>query len=126
MTDPVADLEARIIDQAGDAVIAIDRSGDITHWNQHASRLFGWTIDEVRGSSIELMIPEKLRGPHWHGFDAAMAAGHLSSDGAARRTKALTKGGDPVYVEMTFAVLTDEAGQAVGAIAVARQAPPRS
>lgn len=50
-----------------------------------------------------------------------MSSGHLASDGRARRTKALTGDGATVYVTMTFAVINDESGRAVGSVAVARE-----
>ena len=71
------------------------------------------------------MIPERLRPLHDAAFNAAMASGHLRSDGRARRTKGLTADGGTVYVEMTFAVLNAPDGSALGSIAVAREAPPR-
>lgn len=112
---------ATALDQAGDAIIAIDRQGIIRTWNQHAVKLFGWPASEAVGQNVSLMIPERLREHHDRGFDAAMNSGHLASDGRARRTKSLTASGDTVYVTMTFAVVTDESGAAVGSVAVARE-----
>lgn len=119
------ELRSRVVDQAGDAIIAIDRDGIIRVWNQKCVELFGFPPEQALGSPVELIIPEKLREAHDHGFGAAMASGHLASDGRARRTKALTLSGEPTYVEMTFAVANDESGAAIGAIAVARPSPPK-
>lgn len=121
MTDDVNLLKAAALDQAGDAIIAIDRDGIITVWNLFAERLFGWTAAEVIGQDVKIMIPERLRGSHDRGFFAAMESGHLASDGRARRTKGLTASGGTVYVTMTFAVISDDAGAAVGSVAVARE-----
>src|SRR5437016_2847745 len=38
-------LEALLLEQAGVAVVAMDRDGVITGWNHHAEELFGWTRD---------------------------------------------------------------------------------
>lgn len=121
-------LVAETANQAGDAIIAIDREGIIRVWNQKCVEIFGWSAQVALGQSVNLIIPERYRAGHDHGFGAAMESGHLASDGAARLTRALTLSGEPAYVEMTFAVVNDSSGAAVGAVAVARTAskPQRS
>lgn len=114
-------LAAAALEHAGDAIIAVDPSGTITLWNQMATRLFGFTAEQAVGQSVDIIIPENLREAHWHGFDAAMKAGHLASDGRARRTKGITADGGKVYVTMTFAVITGQDGETVGSVAVARE-----
>lgn len=116
-----AHLSVAALDQAGDAIIVIDTDGIVREWNQHSVRLFGFTRNQAVGQNVSFMIPERLRAPHDAGFGAAMAADHLASDGAARRTKALTADGGTVYVTMTFAVITDDHGRAIGSVAVARE-----
>ncbi|MEL4359336.1 MULTISPECIES: PAS domain S-box protein [unclassified Luteococcus] len=115
------DMLLRALDQAGDAIIVIDREGLIRGWNQHAEKLFGHRTDDVLGQNVELMIPERLRSAHDQGFGAAMDSGHLASDGKARRTKAVRPDGSKVFVEMTFAVINDDSGAAIGSVAVARE-----
>lgn len=115
------ELLAAIFEQAGDAMIYIDREGVIQRWNRKAVELFGFTATQAVGENVTIMIPERLRDAHDKGFHTAVAQGRLSSDGKARRTKALTADGGKVYVEMTFAIVTGEGGQAVGSVAVARE-----
>lgn len=114
-------LVAQAANQAGDAIIAIDRQGRIVFWNRHCEQLFGHRTQDVLGESVSVMIPERLRAAHDAGFERAMDQGRLSSDGKARRTKALRPDGSSAYVEMTFAVVTDEKGEAIGSVAVARE-----
>lgn len=121
MTDDLTAFRAAAFDQANDALIAIDTDGTIVAWNLFAEKLFGWPAEEVIGQDVKVMIPERLRAGHDRGFFAAMESGHLASDGRARRTKSLTKSGEPVYVTMTFAVISDAQGSATGAVAVARE-----
>lgn len=110
-----------LVDHAGDAIIGIDRRGLVTVWNRKAAELFGFLAQDAIGKDVEFIIPERLRSAHHRGFSAAMASGHLRSDGRARRTKALTRDGSTIFVEMTFAVVTDADGQAIGSVAVARK-----
>jgi PAS domain S-box-containing protein len=49
-----------------------------------------------------------------------MAAGKVKSHGRAALTRAMHKSGRKLYVELSFAVLSDSSGHALGAIAIAR------
>ncbi|TBT85060.1 PAS domain S-box protein [Propioniciclava sinopodophylli] len=104
-------------DYANDALIAIDTDGIIRAWNLFAEKLFGWSAEDVIGQDVKIMTPERLRAAHDRGFFAAMESGHLASDGRARRTKSC----ENIYVTMTFAVISDASGAAIGAAAVARE-----
>lgn len=115
-----------ILQQAGDALIYADRQGIIRVWNAAAEHLFGFTADEAIGQSLDLIIPEKLRAAHWRGFDAAMASGQTKHAGAPTRTRALTKGGEVIYAEMTFSLVKDEASGDMGSVAMARLSPPKA
>ncbi len=126
MTDPTAsrldlDLSDAALEQAGDGIIVIDVDGIIRRWNHKSEELFGFTAEQAIGQTVEIIIPEKLRVAHEHGFTAAMASGHLASDGKPRRTRGVTADGGKVYVTMTFAVINAPDGTTVGAVAVARE-----
>ncbi|MCT1457977.1 FAD-dependent oxidoreductase [Aestuariimicrobium sp. p3-SID1156] len=120
------DLWGRALEQAGDAVIVIDREGLVRGWNEKAEDVFGHKRADILGHNIEVIIPPKLRSAHEMGFGAAMETGHLASDGRARLTKGIRGDGGSVYVEMTFAVINGDDGSAIGSVAVARQVPKPS
>ena len=108
-----------------DAVIYAGRGGKIALWNRAAAALFGYEAAEALGSSIDIIVPERLREPHWRGFEAAMASGTLKLSGRPTLTRALHKDGSRLYIEMSFA-LVKNAGSPVDSVAVARvAAPPR-
>src|SRR5262249_59367128 len=114
-------LAERILDQVADALISTDRSGAIIRWNRASAALFGYSAEEVLGKSVELIIPEHLRAAHWSGFDAAMTKGALKLQGRPTLTRAVHKSGQRLYVEMTFAIVKDDAqDEVVGAVAMAR------
>jgi PAS domain S-box-containing protein len=115
-----------ILEQTTDALIYADREGKIVRWNNAATSLFGFTAEEALGSSLDLIIPERLRAAHWVGFDRAMASGATRLSGKPTLTRALRKDGERLYVQMTFAVVKDDAGKVVGSVAMAREgAPPK-
>ncbi len=118
---------AAVAEQMADALIYADLAGRIVLWNRAAEALFGHTAAAVLGRSLDIIIPERLRSAHWNGYHRALAAGRTRGDGSPTRTKALTAAGETIYVEMSFAVVSDDTGQPLGSVAVARSAsPPKS
>ena len=115
-------LDESILEQAADAVIYANREGVIERWNAAAAALFGHAADEALGQSLDLVIPEHLRAAHWRGFDAAMSSGRARLGGRPMRTRGLHKSGRKLYLQMSFAPVTDRAGTAIGAVAIARDA----
>ncbi|WP_066454182.1 PAS domain-containing protein [Castellaniella caeni] len=115
-----------IIEQTTDALIYADRAGDIQRWNAAATALFGFPASEALGQNLDLIIPEHLRAAHWAGFEAAMERGRLKLGGRPTLTRGLHKDGRKLYVEMTFALVCDSAGEAVGAVAMARDVTERT
>ena len=114
-----------ILEQTTDALVYADREGNIARWNQAAVALFGYSATEALGQSLELIIPERLREAHWKGFDSAMASGSTRLAGRPSVTRAAHKNGEKLYVEMTFAVVKDQAGMVVGSVAIARDVTER-
>ncbi len=70
MTDQID--YAQLVSAIGDAIIISDAKGAITLWNPAAERMFGFTQAEAMGQSLDLIIPERLRGRHWEGYDKTM------------------------------------------------------
>ena len=118
-------LAEAIIEQAAEAIVFANRDGVIERWNAAASAMFGFPATEAIGQSLDLMIPERLREAHWRGFNAAMAAGKTRLGGRPTLTRALCKSGAKLYVEMSFALILDDAGSALGSVAVARDVTAR-
>lgn len=54
------------------AVVTSDELGQICGWSHGATSLFGWTQDEARGQSVEIIIPERIRSRHHEAFQAAL------------------------------------------------------
>lgn len=114
----------RIALDAGDALIFIDAQGVIRVWNAMAAALFGFSGQEALGQSVDLIIPAHLREAHWRGFHRAMASGHTASQ-EVRTTRGVHRDGRKLYVDMSFAIVTDGHGTALGSVAMARDATER-
>lgn len=111
-----------IVAQAPDAIIFADPKGVIRIWNDAAADLFGYAPNEAIGRSLDIVIPEHLRRAHWDGFGKAIASGRTVHGGEALRTRATQKNGQKLYVTLAFAVIKDQEGNAIGAMATARKA----
>jgi PAS domain S-box-containing protein len=123
--DDTSSLADSILEQIADAVIYADEKGTIRRWNHAAAALFGYGAAEALGRSLDLIIPEHLRAAHWHGFETAMSGGAMKLQGRPTLTRATHQSGRKLYVEMTFALVKDQAGAARGAVAVARDVTER-
>jgi PAS domain S-box-containing protein len=118
--DLAANVCDRIVAQMSEAVILADRAGRVMLWNRGAEVLFGHPAAEAMGQSLDIIIPEELRSRHWDGYHRAVSAGRTQLGARALPTKAVRKDGTTIYVELSFAVVLDETGAAVGALAVGR------
>ncbi len=114
-----------MIEQTSDALIYAGTDGTIQRWNAASEALFGFSRQEALGQSLDIIIPEHLRAAHWRGFDAAMASGQLKLSGKPTLTRALCKDGSKCYVEMTFALVKNDAGEVQGSVSIARDVTER-
>lgn len=114
-----------IVDQTPDAVIFADADGVIRVWNGGAEAVFGFSVAEAIGSSLDIIIAERFRRAHWEGYHRAMASGHTRHGAQVRTTRAIHKDGRKLYVELSFGVVVDEAGAVLGSVAVGRDGTAR-
>lgn len=125
MSTDAIDIPRRLVEQAADAVIFADRDGNIRIWNAAAEALFGFSRAQAIGQSLDLIIPDRLRAAHWEGFHRAVATGQTRLGGRAVITRSVNAAGATIYVEMSFALVSDERGEILGSVAVARDATQR-
>jgi PAS domain S-box-containing protein len=114
-----------ILECLSEALIFADPGGVIQIWNPGAEFIFGYTLDEAVGQSLDLIIPEHLRKAHWDGFNRAVSRGATAYGRRSVITRSLHKSGQQLYVDMSFAVVNDHAGKTIGATAIARNATER-
>jgi PAS domain S-box-containing protein len=118
-------LGSQIVDATQEAVIFADRDGRIQLWNGGAERVFGWTAAEAAGQSLDLIIPEKLRGRHWDGWKHVMETGVTRYASDLLAVPAVRKDGSRISLEFTVALVRDEAGEIAGIAAVLRDVTER-
>ena len=97
---------AELVADLADAVVIADADGTIVFWNQAATALFGWPAAEALGSSLDLIIPERLRGRHGDGYRQVMATGHTKYGQQLLEVPAVHRDGRPLSVAFTVTLLT--------------------
>ncbi|HZO22068.1 MAG TPA: PAS domain S-box protein [Steroidobacteraceae bacterium] len=114
-----SELVRSALDSSPDAMVLVDAKGLIVFANQQLSALFGYTRDQVRGQSIELLIPERFRGRH-PGHRATFAAEHrVRPMGVGLELFARRQDGSEFPVEISLSPINDTAaGGALVAAAI--------
>jgi PAS domain S-box-containing protein len=107
---------AAIVESSDDVILSKDLNGIITSWNGAATRLFGYSAEEMIGCSILKLIPE-----HLHSDEKTI----IESIRAGRRvdhfeTVRLTKSGQLIDVAITVSPLKDGQGKVIGASKILR------
>ncbi|MFC0575130.1 PAS domain-containing protein [Paraburkholderia solisilvae] len=121
---PTIDFE-QLVNAIGDAVIVSGPDGTITLWNPAAERMFGYTPDEALGKSLDLIIPERLRGRHWDGYNKTMATGETRYGHDLLKVPAVDRAGRAMSIAFTVALLRSPQGELSGIVAIIRDETAR-
>jgi PAS domain S-box-containing protein len=116
---------ARLVQAAGDAIIAADPEGRIVSWNPAAERIFGFTAHEALGQTLDLIIPERFRARHWDGYKQVMRTGQTKYGTEVLRVPARHKDGRPLSIAFTVALLSREDGDTEAIAAIVRDETSR-
>jgi PAS domain S-box-containing protein len=112
---------AAIVDSSDDAILSKNLNGIITSWNFGASRIFGYSADEMVGESILKLIPEELHS------DETLIIGQIRKGERVEHfeTVRLTKDGRRLNVALTVSPVRDERGNVIGASKILRDISAR-
>ena len=115
----------QLVQAIGDAVVAADPAGAIIVWSPAAERLFGHTEQEAMGQSLDLIIPQRQRQPHWDGYHKTMATGQTRYGNDVLRVPAVHKDGHTLSIAFTVALMHSPDGQVSAIVAVVRDESAR-
>ena len=111
---------AKLVESIGDAVVISDAQGIIIYWNPAAERIFGFSKAEAIGSTMDFIIPERLRHRHNEGYEHSMQTGTTRYGDKLLTVPALHKSGKPLSIAFTVSMIFDENHKAVAVAAVIR------
>jgi PAS domain S-box-containing protein len=120
-SDLVARRLAAIVDSSDDAIIGKDLNGIITSWNKGAERMFGYSAEEMIGTSIMRLIPPERQGEE----DKILSRIKRGERYDHFDTIRVTKDGRQRHVSLTISPIKDANGYVVGASKIARDITER-
>ena len=113
--DPLAFLGA-IVESSDDAIVSKTLEGRILSWNAGATRVFGYSRDEVIGESVTILIPHELRDEERQILDKLKRGERIEHFETTR----ITKDGRRIQVSLTISPVKDSAGNIIAASKIAR------
>lgn len=126
VTDLPEDLWRRLVEGSADAILYADAEGVIRLWNGAAERIFGFPASEAVGSTLDLIIPERLRGRHWDGWKKTMETGQTRyGAGELLAVPAVHREGRALSIEFSIQLLRSPGGAPAGMAAILRDVTAR-
>ena len=112
----VQGLLSLIVSSSDDAILSKDLKGTITSWNRGAERMFGYTPEEMIGSSILRIIPSDRHSEETAILSKLRRGERIDHYETVRQKK----DGRLLDISITVSPLTDEKGNVIGASKIAR------
>ncbi len=110
---PQSLFSSNLLEAVPDAMIAVDRDGEILHVNAQSEAMFGYSRDALVGRRIELLVPERYRGRHeGHRADYAEQP-KIRRMGAGLDLYGRRKDGSEFPVEISLSPVPSEGGTLV-------------
>jgi PAS domain S-box-containing protein len=119
--DSISRRLAAIVDNSDDAIIGKDLNSIITSWNQGAQRIFGYSEEEMIGTSVKRLIPADRQQEE----DEILAHLRRGERFDHFETIRVTKDGRELHVSLTISPIKDASGNIVGASKIARDITDR-
>jgi PAS domain S-box-containing protein len=107
---------AAIVASSDDVIVSKDLNGIITSWNDAATRVFGYSPEEIIGTTILRLIPEHLHSDEKRIIENIRAGRRIEHFETVR----LAKDGKPIDVSVTISPIKDEEGRVTGASKILR------
>jgi PAS domain S-box-containing protein len=107
---------AAIVASSDDVIVSKDLNGIVTSWNDAATRVFGYSPEEMIGASILKLIPEHLHSDEKTIIENIRAGRRIEHFETVR----LAKDGRLIDVSLTISPIKDENGQVIGASKILR------
>ena len=92
-----------VVQTANDAIISIDKWGNIIFWNNSAENIFGYSAEEVTGKPLTFLMPERFREAHQKGMNLLISTGKSKMIGKTVEMFGLRKDGHEFPVELSLA-----------------------
>jgi PAS domain S-box-containing protein len=95
-------------------IVCADTEGVVREWSPESADFFGYTAEEAIGRTVDLIVPDALRGRHWNGFDSAVGTGTLKRNAKPFTIVALHKNGKLVPIRAKLELIRSDDGSVTG------------
>jgi PAS domain S-box-containing protein len=112
--------DAQILASVRDSIIVTDLNGIVTYWNAGATRLFGWTAEEMIGRHYTDRFPEPTRT--WIADEISRRA---TGEDWVGEFEDWRKDGSRVWIDARVSRIVDVAGRPVGILGVSHDITDR-
>jgi PAS domain S-box-containing protein len=112
--------DALLLANVHDAIVVTDLDGIVTYWNEGATRLFGWTAEEIVGRHYADRFPESVRP--WIREEIRSRAEGTTWTGEFEDYR---KDGSRVWIDSRVTHVTDAAGRVVGILGLSHDITER-
>ena len=114
--DELYSLFSSIVESSDDAIISKDLNGVITSWNPAATRIFGYSPEEMIGQPVLRLFPDELKYQEEEILRKLRAGERIEHFETIR----LRKDGTRLHVSLTTSPLVGRHGQVIGGSKIVR------
>jgi len=101
--------DARLLANVGDCIMVTDAVGIVTHWNDAATRTFGWTAEEMCGQPLLNRFPEEARS-----FVADLTRRIAAGQDWSGEFEDYHKDGSRIWIDARVVRICNASGQLIG------------
>ncbi len=117
--ESLAESEERyriVAETASDAIITIDKDSTIIFANPATENIFGYSIDEMVGSKLTMLMPERMKESHRRGMAQYLTTGNRTVDWNGIELPGRHKDGSERLLSISFGEYRSERHQSFTAI----------
>lgn len=110
-TEELRKLLETIVENSEDAIIGVTLEGEIVSWNSSAERIYGYSLAEVKGATLSMLLPSYQPDSFFHLLERVKSGEKIDY----YETTGLTKKGDKINLMIKILPVIDSSGNIIGA-----------
>ncbi len=92
-----------VVETANDAIVSVDAHGNVIFWNHGAESIFNYSVDEIVGQPLTLILPEQFRESHQKGISRVISTETSNYLGKTLEIVGFRKDGSEFPLELSVA-----------------------